>query len=241
MTISMTTEGSAIQTRPGVRRWPREFAMASGALAGALGVGAAVAALTGSRRGGLIAGSATLALAGALRWQLQRWFTEQPAYEVERRIGDLEIRRYAPRVEARTWIEAPFREALDQGFRRLAGYIFGGNGGDEHIAMTTPVSSSRADGGRVVTFTMPPGMALADLPRPDDPKVELREVPERRVAVLRFRGRYRADEVEAQARRLRELAAEAGLPAMGEPMFAGYDPPMTLPLLRRVEVWLELA
>jgi hypothetical protein len=215
--------------------------MGAGALASALGVGAAVSALTESRRAGLVAGGATLALAGALRWQLQRWFTDQPAYEVEQRIGDLEIRRYPARVEARTWIEAPFREALDQGFRRLAGYIFGGNDGDDHIAMTTPVSSRPADGGRLVMFTMPPGKALADLPRPDDPNVELREVPERRVAVLKFRGSYKGDRIEAQARRLRELVAEAGLPAKGEPLFAGYDPPMTLPALRRVEVWLELA
>jgi hypothetical protein len=215
--------------------------MASGALAGALGVGAAAFALTGSRRAGVLAGGATLAVAGALRWQLQRWFTQQPAYEVERRIGDLEIRRYAPRVEARTWVEAPFREALDQGFRRLAGYIFGGNDGDDHIAMTTPVSSRAGDAGRLVMFTMPPGMKIDDLPRPDDPNVELREIPARRVAALRFRGRYTADNIEAHGRRLRELAAEAGLPADGEPMFAGYDPPMTLPFLRRVEVWLELA
>lgn len=233
-------DSSVIQTQAGLRRWPREFGMGAGALAGALGVGAAVSALTESRRAGLIAGGAALALAGALRWQLQRWFTDQPAYEVEERIGDLEIRRYAPRVEARTWIEAPFHDALQQGFRRLAGYIFGGNEGDDHIAMTTPVASRPADSGHLVMFTMPPGKALADLPRPDDPNVELREVPARRVAVLKFRGRYRADRVEAQARRLRDLASEAGLPTKGEPLFAGYDPPMTLPFLRRVEVWLEL-
>ena len=214
--------------------------MAGGALAGALGVGAAVAALTGSRRNGVIAGAGTLVLAGALRWQLQRWFTEQPAYEIERTIGDLEIRRYPARLQARTFVEAPFETAIDEGFRRLARYIFGGNSTHERVAMTTPVSARYAVEGQEVMFTMPPGKHLEDLPRPDDPKIDLVEIPARRVAVLKFRGRYKAETVEAETRRLRQLVDNAGLVPSGEPMFAGYDPPMTLPFLRRVEVWLEV-
>lgn len=228
--------------------------MAGGALAGAVGVGAAVAALTGSRRAAFAAGGVVALAAGAVRWQLQRWFTVQPAYEVERRIGPLEIRRYAPRVVARTRVEAEFERALDEGFHRLAGYIFGGNRGGESIAMTTPVTAkperiamtapvtSAGDGdARVVSFTMPPGKSLATLPRPDDARVELAEIPARRIAVLRFRGPYDREVVEQMEREVRQQVADAGLASKGEPMFAGYDPPSTLPALRRVEVWLELA
>ncbi|MBV8755733.1 MAG: heme-binding protein [Deltaproteobacteria bacterium] len=210
-----------------------------GALAGAMGVGAAVAALTGSRRAGYAAGGAVALVAGALRWQLQRWFTVQPAYEVERRIGALEIRRYAPRVIARTRVAAGFEHALEEGFHRLAGYIFGGNRAEARIEMTTPVEADEAAGARLVTFTMPPGKSLDNLPHPDDPRVELAELPERRVAVLTFRGPYRADLVEEMERQVRQRVADAGLAGTGEPMFAGYDPPSTLPFLRRVEVWLE--
>jgi len=60
------------------------------------------------------------------------------------------------------------------------------------------------------------------------------------VAVLRFRGRYRADEVARQADRLRSLLADAGLSATGAPVFAGFDPPSTLPWLRRNEMWVDL-
>lgn len=252
--MTMTMTDAALETRAGVRRWPREFALLGGALTGAVGVGAAVSALTGSRRAGAIAGGVVALAAGALRWQLQRWFTVQPAYEVERRIGPLEIRRYAPRVVARTKVEGDFNRALEEGFRRLAGYIFGGNRGEqsiamtspvtskpERIAMTSPVTSAGAGDGRVVSFTMPPGTSLATLPRPDDTRVELAEVPERRIAVLRFRGAYERDIVEQMEREVRQLVADAGLAGKGEPMFAGYDPPSTLPGLRRVEVWLELA
>jgi hypothetical protein len=236
----MTTAMSevSLETKPGVRRWPREFALAGGALAGAVGVGAAVGALTGSRRAGYVAGGCVALLAGAFRWQLQRWFTIQPDYKVERRIGVLEVRRYAPRVVARTRVDAGFESAIDEGFRRLAGYIFGGK---RHIQMTTPVEADQAAGGRIVAFTMPPGRSLDNLPHPEDPRVELAELPERRIAVLRFRGPYSADIVEEMERQVRQRVADAGLAGRGDPMFAGYDPPSTLPFLRRVEVWLELA
>ena len=236
--MTMAMNEVALETRPGLRRWPREIALAGGALASAVGVGAAIAGLTGSRRAGYVAGGCVALLAGAFRWQLQRWFTVQPAYEVERHIGELEIRRYAPRVVARTRVSAGFERALDEGFRRLAGYIFGG---EERIAMTTPVEADQADGARIVAFTMPPGKNLDNLPHPSDPRVELAELPERRVAVLTFRGPYRADIVEEMERQVRQRVADAGLAGQGEPMFAGYDPPSTLPFLRRVEVWLELA
>jgi hypothetical protein len=67
------------------------------------------------------------------------------------------------------------------------------------------------------------------------------EVPVRRLAVLRHRGRRTNDELQDAQARLRDLVAEAGLDVAGEPMFADFDPPTTLPLLRRSEVWIELA
>ncbi len=215
-----------------------------------LGVGRAL----GSRRAGVIAGAISALGIAALRWQFQRVFTAEPSYEVEQRIGDLEIRRYLPRVEARTQIASEsFDDALNEGFVRLAGYIFGGNLASENLsmtapvitkgerlAMTAPVITSNLDGGHLVAFVLQPDRTIDSLPRPRDVRVTLVEVPERRVAVLGYRGRYRGDVVEAHQRVLRQRVAEAGLPAKGEPSFAGFDPPWTIPLLRRNEVWIEL-
>lgn len=205
--------------------------------------------------------TAAAVLLGLSLWQLGRIFTEKPRYQVERRIGPLEIRRYEPRLVAETSVEeADWSAALSEGFRRLARYIFGANEGRQRIAMTSPVTASHAapgeriamtspvtastahDGIRhTVAFTMPRDRDLASLPKPKDERVVFREVPSRRVAVLRFHGTYRPKRIEPKKAELLRRVREAGLTPLGEPMFAGYDAPSTLPLLRRVEVWVEVA
>lgn len=184
-----------------------------------------------------------LALSGAAiaiaRWQLARFFTEQPDYAVEKRDGDLEVRTYAPRVVAETTVGArAWEEVLDEGFRRLARYIFGGNDQHEKIAMTAPVNAT-VD--HQVVFTMPKGRSIATLPDPEDRRVRLRERPAERVAALRFRGTYRGKRIEEKRRELLQRVRAAGLLPLSEPVFAGYDGPSTLPFLRRVEVWVRVA
>lgn len=233
-------------------------------------------------------GLGTVAGVALTRWQMARWFAEQPEYEVEEHVGPLEIRHYERLVRAETTVEAPnWDDALNEGFKRLAGYIFGGNrpretsahsgaahsgAAHEHIQMTAPVnvraqkiamtapvnvrverhalanlaggqggsSSDPLDASFTITFTMPKERNAASLPVPEDSRVRLRSVPPRRVAVLRYNGRYTARRVAEKSRALLEAVRAAGLRTRGEPEFAGYDPPSTLPWLRRNEVWIEL-
>jgi len=231
-----------IATQPRTNKRARSIAFAAGAAALPVALGVGATALLRSRRAGLLACGISAAMLAAFRWQLQRWFTDQPAYVIERRIGDLEIRRYPPHVEAQTRIvELEFETALEQGFRRIAAYIFGGNSQKQDIPMTTPVLNTPRAATHSVAFVMPPGKNLSSLPRPKDANVELVEVPERRVAVVKFRGRYKDDVMMDQTRRLQELVTENHLEALGQPTFAGYDPPSTLPFLRRTEIWVEVA
>src|SRR5262245_34554146 len=65
---------------------------------------------------------------------------EEPTYQVIDRIGDVEIRRYAPRFAAETTLPVRSSDAVDQAFFILAGYIFGGNKPKQDIAMTAPVA-----------------------------------------------------------------------------------------------------
>jgi hypothetical protein len=208
--------------------------------------------------------SALTALTGAVllaRWQLERLITEEPEYEVERSLNGLEIRHYGPRVIAETLVEnqPDWDVARSEGFRRLASYIFGGNQREQGIAMTAPVSvetgakkseriaitapvgTRRAAAGYVVSFTMPKQYELESLPAPSDERVLLRQVPAERVAVLRFSGRYRSELIHDKQAELVRRARAAGLETVGEPSFAGYDAPSTLPFLRRVEVWVPIA
>ncbi len=180
---------------------------------------------------------------------------EKPAHEVVRRYADFEVRDYAPRVVAETEVRLPRKEAGNEGFRRLAGYIFGKNRGEQRIAMTAPVAQlpgrriamtapvaqeERSPGAFVVQFTMPASFTLATLPEPLDPQVTLRDEPARRVAVWRYSGTWSEERYEAQLARFRFALAREGLTAAGEPTWARYDPPWTPWFLRTNEIWVEL-
>ena len=201
----------------------------------------AVAALRGRRMGVVGGGIAALAL-GALRWQLARWFTDTPDYLIEARHGELEVRRYPLYVEAcATVTDAHDLEtALDRGFSRLACYLYGANAEREHVAMTTPCMVEHRGGSYAMTIAMPPGRDVSSLPLPDDARVSLCEVMERRVAVLPFRGRFTRENLESHERDLVRRLVDAGLATRGSVVFAGYDSPTVLPLLRRNEVWIDL-
>ncbi len=217
----------------------RESSLYFGLVAVAAGAGVAVA--LGARKRGLVAGGLAALALGGLRWQLARWFTETPAYEVERSAGELELRRYPLRIEARSAIDVhDFESVLDRGFGRLACYIFGANTDSVDLPMTTPVVTTMHDGVYSMAFGMPPGRSISSLPRPDDARIELREVPERRVAVMQFRGRFTKANVERHERKLLKQLVKAGLSARGSVAFAAYDSPFTVPFLRRNELWIEV-
>lgn len=193
--------------------------------------------------------------------QFDRLWTEEPEYEVERVVNGLELRRYAPRLVAETVVEtSSFDEAREEGFHRLASYLFGENlaktrlsmsapvnlarrhaAPSERLPMTTPVTLGPSQSGYVMRFQMPKDHELTKLPKPKDPRVLLRRLPQERVAVLRFRGRYTGARVEQKESELLARVRAEGLSPHGEPLFAGYDPPSALPFLRRVEVWVGVS
>ncbi|HEX4451657.1 MAG TPA: heme-binding protein [Kofleriaceae bacterium] len=213
----------------------------------AVPVGVGVLVGRRSKLAGAVAGGLTALGVGALRWQLARLFTEEPDFQLESRIGDLEIRRYAAHVTAHTDLELDdYDKAVRRGFKKLASYIFGDNfaptsAKPEKLAMTSPVIAAENARGFRMSFVMPKGRDVASLPTPNDSEVELDQLPERRVAVLRFHGRYNAETVHQRERELMKLVEQAGLEPASAPMFAGFDAPSTAPFLRRNEVWVELA
>jgi hypothetical protein len=171
---------------------------------------------------------------------------EQPGFVPIDTIGDLEVRKYQARVVARTLITSTFTDAGDQGFRRLADYIFGGNDGARKIAMTAPVSvTGQSEQSEVqqywVTFYMPSEYLLQDLPAPDDPRVELVVVPENYMAVLKYRGNWSEDRYrEHEARLLAQLSQSRDWTKQGEPSWARYNPPFMPSFMRTNEVAIEV-
>jgi hypothetical protein len=213
-----------------------------------MAAGAWLLASGGQRRTvGLTTLGASLGL-GLARWQLQRLVTESGEYALQATLGDIELRRYPQQIWAETVVEgATWTDALNEGFRRLASYLFGDNAASERLTMTAPVVSSlsNADPSQVTTYTiafvMPGDRELASLPAPTDPRVRLRPVPPRLVAALGFRGNYESRLPSLKREELSLRLIDAGFLPRGSACFAGYDPPTTLPPLRRNEVLIDLA
>lgn len=195
---------------------------------------------------------AALALALGMTGAGELMATEEPRYRVEADHGTFQLRLYDPVLVAETVVEGEFGQGGNEGFRRLAGYIFGGNDGGRKIAMTAPVAQARGTGtkipmtapvsqerrveGWVVAFTMPAGSTVEAMPTPDDARVVLRRVGERRVAAVRFSGTWGVEKFDEKARALVEEVKAKGLTPSGEPVYARYDPPWTPWFLRRNEI-----
>ena len=169
---------------------------------------------------------------------------ESPNYQVEERTGEIELRRYEPYLVAETLVEGPLERAGNGGFRVLAGYIFGGNktaGGDStKIAMTTPVIQDRVGDQFRVRFMMPNGYTGDSLPTPNDPRVTITEVGPQRLAAIRYRGRWTRDGYERHLQKLYDALEQTDHTAVGEPIWARYDPPWTPWFQRRNEVLVAL-
>lgn len=180
--------------------------------------------------------------------------TEEPAFTEVERVGAVEIRTYGERIAAQTVVTGSSEAARNRGFQRLAGYIFGGNtartsiamtapvaqageGPSQSIAMTAPVAQGAVGQDRwTIQFFMPSEYTMASLPVPRDPAVVLAVVPAETYAVLRFSGLGSARAVAEKEAELDAALTGSGWTSVGDPVVWFYDPPWTLPPLRRNEV-----
>ena len=163
---------------------------------------------------------------------------EEPVYQVEKawEAEQIEIRAYAPRIMAVTGMN----EDSDSGFRVLAGYIFGGNAEEQKIAMTAPVQQTMA-GEKEMAFMMPAEYALKDLPQPEDQRVSFREAPAYTAAVIQFSGWASAEKADENWQQLKRFLIAEGIDITGEPTLNQYNPPWTLPFMRRNEIIVPVA
>lgn len=194
---------------------------------------------------------------------------EEPKYQVLLREGAFEVRRYEPMLIAETWVDGDMDEASNKGFRRIADYIFGNNQAanaseSAKIAMTAPVTvepqSTKIAMTAPVTlqaqpvqapltqatqwrihFVMPSQYTLANIPKPKNAEVTLREVPAKQFVVHRYSGLNTQSRVQQKTDETLQWLKDKSFQLQGTPQLARYDPPWTLPMFRRNEIMVEIS
>jgi hypothetical protein len=195
--------------------------------------------------------------------------TEEPHYDVIVSQAPFELRHYAPTLIAQTVVSGDMDDASNKGFRLIADYIFGNNlvaGSDQaaKIAMTAPVTSEPQSSKIAMTapvtsvplssdttfagatqwrihFVMPSQYTVANIPKPNNSAVTLRELPRTYKVVHRYSGFNTMARVQEKTNETLAWAKQQSLTVIGAPQLSRYDPPWTLPMFRRNEIMLEVA
>ncbi len=184
---------------------------------------------------------------------------EEPKFNLIAKEHAFELRAYQPKIIAEVSIDADMSESSSKGFRLIADFIFGNNtsreGGSEKISMTAPVSVyekseqismtaplgvQEVKDGWKVYFVMPSKYTLDSLPKPNNAQVSIKQIPAKKFAVIRFSGLVDEEKMNKKVKDLNEWVVNKNLKPISNPELARYNPPWTLPFLRRNEVMVEV-
>jgi hypothetical protein len=184
---------------------------------------------------------------------------EEPKFNLITKENAFELRAYQPKIIAEVSIDADMSESSSKGFKLIADFIFGNNtsrlGGSENISMTAPVSVyeksekismtapvgvQEVKDGWKVYFVMPSKYTLDSLPKPNNAQVSIKEIPAKKFAVIRFSGLVDEEKMNKKVKDLNEWIVNKNLKPISNPELARYNPPWTLPFLRRNEVMVEV-
>jgi Tfp pilus assembly major pilin PilA len=195
-----------------------------------------------------------IAAIGGILWGPIVSNVEQSKYQIISTDGDIQIRLYAPMIIAETVTQGDRQKAINDGFRILADYIFGNNTANTKIAMTTPVTqqsgtkiamtapvTQQAHGDQwTIHFVMPSEYTLETLPKPNNKTVSIKKISEKKFAVLRFSGMSTQENISKHEVALKAYLSKHNMTAIADPAYAFFNPPWTLPPLRRNEVMMEI-
>jgi effector-binding domain-containing protein len=180
---------------------------------------------------------------------------EEAKYTVVKKDGAFELRQYDGYILAETIISGDMENASRQAFRRLFNYISGDNQAQvkvamtapvsqeatgEKISMTAPVSQERMDDSWAVSFMMPASFTESTIPTPNDPRVNIRVVDDRKMATYRYSGRWKSGQYLKHKESLESWIEAQGLTIVGEAIWARFNGPFTLPFMRRNEVQIPV-
>ena len=198
-------------------------------------------------------------LAGFAAWGPIVSNVERPDYDIMMSQGSIEVREYTPLLVAEVQTTGDRDQAISKGFRKLADFIFGNNIKTSEIAMTAPVSQQPADGKSEkipmtapvsqqeagentwhVRFVMPSKYTMETLPKPENDEIEIKKQPAKTYAAIQFSGLKSKANIKKHEKQLADFLEGNNLTPQSAPIYAFYNPPWTLPFLRRNEVMVEV-
>ena len=179
---------------------------------------------------------------------------ESPDYKVVQSENNIEIREYGPMIIAEVEVDGKREDAIRNGFRLLADYIFGNNTVQQDITMTNPVQQQesqkiamtapvqqQSDGKSwLMSFVMPSKYSMDSLPEPNNDRVHLKEILDTKFVVINFSGTNSNENIAEHEEHLLNYIEANKLKISGSPKYAFYNPPWTLPFMRRNEVMIEI-
>ena len=179
---------------------------------------------------------------------------EVPEFSIALACDNIEIREYKPILIAEVEVKGSREAAISEGFKILADFIFGNNikrskikmtapvtqKSSQKIKMTAPVTQKSSDKGWVVSFTMPTSYNIDTLPRPVNEAINIKEIPEKKMAVITFSGQSEKKNILKHERKLLEFLNKNTFKYDKNAIYAFYNPPWTLPVLKKNEVMFEI-
>ncbi len=155
--------------------------------------------------------------------------TEKQKYSIMLKEKEFEIRFYPSTTIAIIQSNAKtYKELSGPGFRKLANYIFGGNESETKISMTSPVQMDINDSVSSMSFVMPSGYNVNNLPKPNDPEVKIINTTDEFVAAIEFGGFASDKDLKFYSEKLQKLLRDKGIKSYGHYRFLGYNPPFQL-------------
>ena len=169
--------------------------------------------------------------------------TQRQEFKVLRTYEDFELREYMPCVLAEVKMVADYASAGTMAFGSLFQYISKGNKSLEQIAMTAPVSAAQKTDANewFVSFVMPAGSTLADMPDPNDSRVVLRELGAEICIAASFKGRATEELAQRKEADLRAAAKKENIEVSDETRICRFDPPLKPGILQYNEIVIPTA
>lgn len=165
--------------------------------------------------------------------------TEQHSYKVIKNYDKFEIRQYDSALFSSVKLSKKgYKESSSEGFRILAGYIFGDNESNEKIAMTSPVMMELGDTTKMM-FMVPKNKNLGNLPNPKNNKIVFEKQEEKTFAAISFDGWADDEKIAKYKSILKDELVREKINFVNKFIFMGYNPPYQV-MNRRNEIVVEL-